>query len=105
MMYLDSLALLQSQVGYGSLGMHGSLGYEDGRVTVQRQYFEHALSSHPPAQLRFHLQRGFASFSCQVALNDDVPSGASHADFIVVADGREEHLNPTSRPGNHRARW
>jgi hypothetical protein len=27
-MYLDSLSLLHTQVGYGDLGMYGSLGYE-----------------------------------------------------------------------------
>jgi len=26
-MYLDSVKLLQMQVGYGDLGMYGSLGY------------------------------------------------------------------------------
>jgi hypothetical protein len=88
-MYLDSLTLIQAHVGYGDLGMHGSLGYEGLPVTVRRQRYEHALSTHSPARLRFQLDRRFASFTCQVALNDDVPAGRSHADFAVVADGRE----------------
>lgn len=98
-MYLDSLALLHSQVGYGSLGLHGNLGYEGKAVTVKGKHYGHALSTHPPAQLRFHLQQRFASFTCQVALNDDIPAGASHADFIVLADGREVTVEPYVRAG------
>ena len=98
-MYVDSLTLLQTNVGYGDLGMHGSLGYEGGSVSVRRQHYAHALSTHPPARLRFQLNRQFASFNCQVALNDDVPVGASHADFVVVADGREVAIQPYVRAG------
>ncbi len=98
-MYLDSLSLLHAQVGYGDLGMYGSLGYEGKLVSVQRQHYGHAFSTHPPARLRFHVDRRFASFTCQVALNDDVPVGASHADFAVVADGREAAVEPYVRAG------
>lgn len=98
-MYLDSVKLLQMQVGYGDLGMYGSLGYEGRQVTVRKQHFEHAFSTHPPARLRFHVDRRFASFSCQVALNDDVPAGISHADFSVVADGREVANEPYVQAG------
>ena len=98
-MYLDSLTPLQTQVGYGDLGMHGSLGYEGLPVTVGRQPYQHALSTHPPARLRFHVDRRFASFNCQVALNDDVPAGASHADFAVMADGREVAVVPYVQAG------
>jgi predicted O-methyltransferase YrrM len=89
MTYLDSLKLLDKQVGYGDLGMFGRLGYEDRSVTVHRQHYDHAFGTHPPARVRFHLDRRFAAFSCHVAINDDVPAGRSHADFAVVADGRE----------------
>ncbi len=99
MAYLDSLTLLQTQVGYGDLGMHGSLGYEGRPVTVRKQRYEHALSTHPPARLRFHVDRRFASFTCQVALNDDVPAGRSHADFAVLADGREVAVEPYVQAG------
>ena len=61
-MYLDSLTLLQMQVGYGDLGMHGSPGYEGLPVTVRRQHYAHALSTRPPGGLRFHIDRRFASF-------------------------------------------
>src|SRR6185295_6147057 len=98
-MYLDSIRLLQKQVGYGDLGMYGDLGYEGRQVTVRRQPFPHAFSTHPPARLRFHVERRFASFSCQVALNDDVPAGWSHADFSVVADGREVANEPYVQAG------
>ncbi|HYV13305.1 MAG TPA: NPCBM/NEW2 domain-containing protein [Pyrinomonadaceae bacterium] len=98
-MYLDSVKLLGRQVGYGDLGMNGSLGYEGRQVRVGKQYYNHAFSTHPPARLRFHVERRFASFTCQVALNDDVPAGWSHADFSVVADGREVANEPYVQAG------
>lgn len=98
-MYLDSITLLQMQVGYGDLGMYGTLGYEGRPVTVRKQHYQHALSTHPPARLRFHVDRRFASFTCQVALNDDVPAGLSHADFAVLADGREVAVEPYVQAG------
>jgi predicted O-methyltransferase YrrM len=90
---------MQAQVGYGDLGMHGSLGYEDRQVVVRLQHYPHALSTHPPARLRFQVGRRFASFTSQVALNDDVPVGVSHADFAVVADGREVAVVPYVKAG------
>lgn len=98
-MYLDSLPLLAAHVGYGELGMHGSLGYEGKTVAVQSQQYPHALSTHAPAHVRFQVNRRFASFSCQVALNDDVPVDASHADFVVLADGRPVAVEPYVRAG------
>ncbi|HEX3527303.1 MAG TPA: NPCBM/NEW2 domain-containing protein [Thermoanaerobaculia bacterium] len=87
-MYLDSLTPLTTEVGYGSLGTGGDLGYDGARVTVAQRTYDHALSTHPPARVAFDLGGRFASFRCRVALNDDVPHGRSHADFFVRADGR-----------------
>jgi hypothetical protein len=87
--YLDSLELLLVRVGYGQLGRNGELGYENKRVIVQGRAYPHALSTHPPSRLLFHLGGRFADFRCDVALNDDVSPGASHADFRVFADGRQ----------------
>jgi predicted O-methyltransferase YrrM len=86
--YLDSLPPVAARVGYGALGLHGELGYEGKPVSVGRRRYAHALSTHPPARLAFDLGGRFESFSAQVALNDDVPLGTSHADFVVEADGR-----------------
>jgi predicted O-methyltransferase YrrM len=88
MTHLDALRPLQARVGYGSLGTGGALGYEGKDVSVGGVRYAHALSTHPPARLLYDLGGGAASFSCRVALNDDVPPGASHADFAVIADGR-----------------
>ena len=88
-MHLDSLELSFAQVGYGDLGRHGSLGYGSLPVVVKGQTYQHSLSTHPPARLLFKLDGRFSSFSCQVALNDDVTPGLSHADFVVLADGQE----------------
>ncbi len=98
-MYLDQIPLIDKQVGYGELGMFGHLGYESQSVTVRRQRYAHALGTHPPSRVRFHVDRRFAGFSCHVAINDDVPAGKSHADFAVVADGREVAVETYVRAG------
>jgi hypothetical protein len=51
--------------------------------------YTHAFSAHPPARLLFQLNGRFRGFRCSVALNDDVPIGRSHANFVVLADGRQ----------------
>ena len=92
--YLDALPLHHAQVGYGTLGRDGSLGYEGKSVTVHGQPYSHALSTHPPARLIFQVDGQFTSFQCQVALNDDVRPGISHADFTVLADHRAVAVTP-----------
>lgn len=87
-MFLDSLTPVEVKVGYGALGLGGDLGYEGKAVSVGRHGYAHALSTHPPARLVFDLGRRFEWFRTEVALNDDVEPGASHADFVVSADGR-----------------
>jgi predicted O-methyltransferase YrrM len=87
-MYLDTLPPVDVQVGYGALGRGGQLGYEGKAVSVGGRGYAHALSTHPPARLVFELGGRFEWFRAQVALNDDVPRGASEADFVVAADGR-----------------
>lgn len=88
MRYLDDIAPVLGQVGWGVLGRRGSLGYEGKDVAVHGQRYAHALSSHPPARLLYLLAPGADRFRCAVALNDDVAPGASDADFAVLADGR-----------------
>jgi len=87
--YLDALPVISHVVGYGTLGTGGSLGYENKVVAVRGYSYRRAFSAHPPARLRFHLDGRFRSFRCSVGLNDDVPVGRSHAEFIVLADGRQ----------------
>ena len=86
--YLDALLRFTIKVGYGSLGLHGQLGYEHKSVSVQGQPDPHAISLHPPARAAFHLNKKYARFTCEVALNDDVPPDQSWADFSVRGDGR-----------------
>lgn len=100
MIALDAIHPLQHQVGYGSLGLGGSLGYEDKRVTVRGQSYTHALSTHPPARLLYHLGGKASWFRCQVALNDDVDYGGSYADFAVLVDGREVGAAPAVWAGS-----
>ena len=87
-MYLDTIDPIHARVGFGALGRNGDLGYDGMRVTVGRRAYDHALGTHPPAQLTYDLGGRFATFRCTVALNDSVPHGRSHADFFVHADGR-----------------
>jgi predicted O-methyltransferase YrrM len=99
--YLDSLPLLDAEVGYGALGRGGSLGYEGKPVLVQGRSYAHALSTHAPARLSFRLGDGFSTFRCEVGLNDDVHRGISDCSFAVLADGREvctAHVAAGDRP-------
>lgn len=90
--YLDTCEPLTARVGYGSLGLQGDLGYEEKDVVIQGQSFAHALSTHPPARLRYRLNGNHATFRCRVAINDDVPAGISHANFIVRAGSKRVAL-------------
>jgi hypothetical protein len=85
---LDEVKPFHVEVGYGELGRRGWLGYEDAKVVIGGQAVASALSTHPPARLRFALPAGCARLRCQVALNDDVAGRGSHATFTVLADGR-----------------
>lgn len=98
-MYLDALHPLQVQVGYGDLGLYGSLGYEGKGVSVGHRHYQHAFSAHPPSRLLFYLGGRFKSFTCSVGLNDDVPAELSYADFIVLADGRRVAVESYVRAG------
>lgn len=86
--YVDTLAPVVIQVGYGDLGRNGQLGYEDKPVVVAGRAYRHALSTHPPARVRYRLNGGYVSFGCQVALNDDVRDPHVYADFTVLVDRR-----------------
>jgi hypothetical protein len=52
----------------------------------------------------YSLRGRFDRFVCQVALNDDVPPGSTHADFCVLTDGREvaraSGIAPGQSPGS-----
>lgn len=86
--YLDALEVREVETAWGSLGLHGELGYEGLKVAVRGRHHPHAISFHPPGRAVFVLGGRYAHFACEVALNDDVLVGASHADFSVLADGR-----------------
>ena len=99
---LDELEPFHAEVGYGDLGRRGWLGYEGAKVAVGGRAYASALSTHPPARLRFALPGGCARLRCQVALNDDVAGRGSHARFTVLADGRvvaeARHVRAGERP-------
>jgi NPCBM/NEW2 domain len=82
---LDELVPIYIEVGYGDLGRRGWLGYEGTRVTVGGQTYISALSTRPPARLRFAVLDACARLRCRVALNDDVAGRNSYATFAVLA--------------------
>src|SRR5262249_30862365 len=88
------------EVGYGSLGLDGQLGYEGLRVSVRGKSYEHALSAHAPSYLSFNLDRRFAGFRCQAALNDDVPASCTFAHFTAIADGQVVAVMPNVAAGD-----
>jgi hypothetical protein len=98
-LYLDALSPLETQVGYGVLGLRGSLGYEDKVVSVGAKHYEHSLSSHPPARVVFQIDGRFSSFRTKLALNDDVRMSNSYANFRVLADGGQVGIESYVRPG------
>ena len=82
-MYLDTLSPFKTDIGYGQLGMYGSLGYEGKFVQV---HYPHALSAHPPSHLLFDLEE---HFSCQVAINDNVSPQDAYTGFASLRDGHQ----------------
>lgn len=97
---LDELEPLSAQVGWGGLGCHGELGYEGGAVVVGCRRYGSALSTHPPARVRFAVPAGARRFRAAVAINDDVAGCGSHADFSVLVDGRVAAEAPHVRGGS-----
>uniref|UniRef100_A0A7C4LJE9 Glycosyltransferase n=1 Tax=Schlesneria paludicola TaxID=360056 RepID=A0A7C4LJE9_9PLAN len=97
-MFLDQLRPVGSQVGYGTFGVSGDLGYEGKRVEVCGQVRNHALSTHGSARVIYDLNGRFSRFCCQVAMNDDVPADVTAADFLVLADGRVTGIARNVRP-------
>jgi hypothetical protein len=86
--YLDAMTVHEAITGWGSLGLHGELGYEGLHVVVRGRPYSHAVSLHPPGHAVFWLGGQFSRLTCQVALNDDVATATSDADFSVWADGQ-----------------
>ncbi len=87
MVSLDELEPLQVAVGYGFLGRRGELGYDGATVRVGGRAFASALSTHPPARVRFAVPNGCRRFRSHVAINDDAVGTATDATFTVLADG------------------
>jgi len=86
--YLDQLPLIDQVVSYGDLGTHGSLGYDGQGVSIEGHKYDHALSAHAPSRLSFFCGGEFHRLSCRVAINDDVATKQTSADFAVYADDR-----------------
>lgn len=91
--WLDDAPVLDSATGYGVLGLHGELGYEDRSCVVQGTPCPHAISMHTYAQSSGVGPRAFASFNVADArrgpANDALLAGESHLRFVsrvAIAD-------------------
>jgi hypothetical protein len=93
--YFSELAL-KSSVGFGSLGLHGNMGFEGRCVTVGGQRHYRSLGLHPPyhrsAWVEAKLGKRFHRLQAKVAVNDaNNYFGTTGSDliFIVKGDGQE----------------
>ena len=85
--YLDSLRPVTTQVGFGNVGMNGSLGYEGKQVEIQGTQPLHSISAHGPSSLVYSLDRQFKRLTTLIAFNDDVAGSEVAASFSIVVDG------------------
>lgn len=104
LVWLDARTPDEAAVGYGALGTGGELGYESRTVEIGGRQLSHSLSAHGPSRLEFDLGADFRELRCRVAINDDVPAGATAADFLVLGDGRPLAIAAGVRP-QQAPRW
>jgi hypothetical protein len=92
--YLDDLKEADSKVGYGTLGKHGELGYDNRAAMFQGRKIPHLLSMHPPANgvayATYNLNGEYKALRATAALMDieNEPMARSPVMFKVFADGR-----------------
>src|SRR6266705_2042274 len=98
--YLDSFPPIESEVGYGTLGTHGELGYEAGRVCFEGTERLHAISAHAPSRIIYHLDGHYRRFDARTSFNQDVAERDTCAHFLVYADGREVACAPLLYPAD-----
>ena len=92
--FLADLAPFDVQQGGWKLGRNGELGDNDGRwVVVNKIYYEHALSMHPPdngtARASFAVGGLAKTLRGSVALNDDYGPAWEDCTFAIYKDGKE----------------
>jgi len=87
--YLDALLPAASQVGFGTLGKYGQLGYEGGRTVVCGRDVLHGLSAHAPSRLRYELAGKYSEFRTTVGVADDAVRFRTRCTFIVRIDGMD----------------
>ena len=91
--YLDDVKEIEFVVGYGSLGKHGSQGYNSEDVVFQGQTPQHALSTHGKAKgsafVSYALAGKFRKFKATIGVVD-IGGGqpGSPLTFIVIGDGK-----------------
>lgn len=95
---VDELTPKSATVGYGRLGLHGELGYESGRVFLGGCEQANAISAHGPSLITYTLDGQYRRFDCRVGFNQDADGRATHAHFLVSADGREVACAPLITP-------
>ena len=89
-MNLQDCQLLYSEVGHGTLGTCGDSGYGI-IISVNGLSFDHYISAHPPAILKYRIPEKAQYFSCQLALNDSSEEFAT-VDFEFIVDGDTKYF-------------
>lgn len=87
--YLDTLMPANVQVGYGSLGTSGELGYDGNRAVVCGRDVLRGLSAHASSRLVFELNGRFAEFNTSVGVADTAIRFQTKCKFTVRVDGRD----------------
>lgn len=90
-MKLDECKILNSEVGYGTIGLNYNPGY-DIIISVNNNTIENYLSAHPNSILEFEIPNGAKYFSCKIALNDSSDLNTS-ANFEIKVDGETSFLS------------
>lgn len=90
-MKLDECKILNSEVGYGTIGINSNPGY-DIIISVNNNTIENYISAHPNSILEFEIPSGAKYFSCKIALNDSSDSNTS-ANFEIKIDGETSFLS------------
>lgn len=78
--YKSPVNIVTSSVGYGKIGLHGSLGYENRTVNIKADSRTTWISAHAPSEIEIELEENALVFG---ALDN---SGSPHVPVIAAVD-------------------
>ena len=113
--FLSTVPEVYAKVGFGVLGKHGKLGYENREVSILGQPYLHSLSTHPPYASSAIVKYDISRFSrrandnqvrlvSRAAVNDKNNYRRRTGSLLtwhIFADGKEKWASvPMDRPGH-----